>query len=187
MVAMEELPKDATNEALNDIGRKTTLTSEAARKEAANKQFPVIEILALVFVIGLLSAIGLPNFIGTQNKAKSASVKGNMRTVQIALEANSVNGAYPIDSDEFRKFCKDSGWEFSSVRILPARNSEIIQQMKTDIGFKEWQTKNGFRLKPSQTYLLSVDSGSSYGIFGTTPDGNIITGTGGFPLVLSNQ
>ena len=51
------------------------------------KGFTLIELLIVVVIIGILSAIAIPKFAATKDKAKLASVKTDVRNLMTAQEA----------------------------------------------------------------------------------------------------
>jgi prepilin-type N-terminal cleavage/methylation domain-containing protein len=61
--------------------------------------FTLIELMIVVVIIGILAAVGIPNFMRMTSNAKEASVKENSHTVQLAAEDWSVQsgGIYPAD------------------------------------------------------------------------------------------
>lgn len=63
------------------------------------KGFTLIELMLVVVIIGILAAIGIPNFVRITANAKEASVKENSHTVQLAAEDFAVqsSGTYAAD------------------------------------------------------------------------------------------
>ena len=67
------------------------------RKHEFRKGFTIIELLIVIAVIAVLIAIALPRFKGMREEGDIARAKGELRTLQAALESyySHNNNAYP--------------------------------------------------------------------------------------------
>jgi len=58
--------------------------------------FTLIELLIVVAIIAILAAIGVPNFLEAQTRAKVSRAKADLRTMAVAIEGYSVDASrYP--------------------------------------------------------------------------------------------
>ncbi len=65
-----------------------------------NVGFTLIELLIVVAIIAILAAIAIPNFLAAQTRSKVSRVKGDMRTINTAIEAYDVDeNVYPLNYD----------------------------------------------------------------------------------------
>jgi type II secretion system protein G len=62
--------------------------------------FTLLELLIAIAIIGILSTMMVPNFVGAQEKAKEAATKSVLLGLQNALENYSLDaGTYPTNAE----------------------------------------------------------------------------------------
>jgi prepilin-type N-terminal cleavage/methylation domain-containing protein len=65
--------------------------------------FSLVEIMIVVMIIALLSAIAIPNLLRNRMEASTASAKATLKALSTSAEtyAANNNGLYPTSSDQF--------------------------------------------------------------------------------------
>lgn len=83
--------------------------------------FTMIELLVVIAIIGLLAVFLVPNLLGARDRAKEASVKGVMHSVQLAIEAYEMENMTfpPVSSAGVASLCNNYLIKGSYIAEVP--------------------------------------------------------------------
>jgi prepilin-type N-terminal cleavage/methylation domain-containing protein len=127
--------------------------------------FSLPEILAVVAIIGLLAAIGIPVSMNQQNRASEATIKSDVTSVAAAIETqllswrgvppealnicNNLNGNYPPGGDVVNT-CAEGEWKTTRVR-----NGSIFPELS---GKTSLETRIVGRIASDGSYCIDASS-----------------------------
>ena len=136
------------------------------------KGFTLIELLIVIMVISILIGIALPRFRGMREEAQIAQVKGELRTLQAAVES------YYIHNENTYPATGSSNLETALRNAIP----KIINEVPTD----PFSTGGA-----DYVYVLGGTNSTSYVIYSVGPGGNgsasiSVGGAGGDSITESN-
>ena len=96
---------------------------------SSERGFTLIELMIVVVIIGILVGIAVPNFTSMQGRAKEASLKGNMHTLQLAMEDYSVlhEGVYPTVAEkaDVQAQCPGGAWPVNPFTNVALADAEV--------------------------------------------------------------
>ena len=101
-----------------------------------DRGFTLVELLIVVLVIGILSAVAVPTFVGQRNQARDAAAKSDLgHAKQAMLAYATANGAYTSTVANLNQFgyTTSSGNTSTSIR-LGATTSKFCIQTRSATG-----------------------------------------------------
>src|SRR3989344_814117 len=94
--------------------------------------FTLVELLVVISIIAILSAIGLTMYSVAQKSARIAKRIADLRSIQTALELYyNVNRSYPSAATGWRSQC--GGWgTYSPENVIPGLTPQYLVAMPAD-------------------------------------------------------
>ena len=140
------------------------------------KGFTILELLIVIMVISILIGIALPRFRGIQQEAQIAQAKGELRTLQTAIESYYIHNsnAYPATGSA----ALETALAAATPSILTAVPTDPFNP-GNDYVYVNGGTNNRFYI----VYSVGVGGNGSAAISGT----NTVTETNGSSCIYASN
>jgi len=139
-------------------------------KKKGQEGFTLIELLVVVVIIGILSSVAVPNFMGAQDKAKNSGVQSNGHTVQMAIEQYAVDsagqypatltgGANPVVGGDYIKAYPKTPWNHVQAANIAATATQVGLALNAELAAKgKAQVPAAMSDYGAIGYLVNADS-----------------------------
>ena len=98
---------------------------QRVRKRQDRRGFTLIEIMAVTAIIGMITAMALPNFMQARVSANEAAAQDSLRSLYTLIEDyRFANGSYPTDASQLTNFV-DTYYKKHSVISNPVSNNGL--------------------------------------------------------------
>lgn len=107
---------------------------EMMRNKRKKKGFTLIELIVVIAILGILAAIAVPRFAGTQTRAQERTHDANVRTIESAIGIAQAETGDPLtDFDNIQTDLVDTGYLAEiPTNPLPATHAQTGNYTITD-------------------------------------------------------
>ncbi len=126
--------------------------------------FTLIELVMVIAIIGILSAIALPKFFDLQTSAKIAATKGNLGAVRSALAIKYAMSATGGGSASFPSSMSGTDFADGQAPKNSLTGNSGIAALSATVSGTSTSATNGF-------WYVSLSSDANYGRAGAYSDG----------------